>query len=154
MTCRDAVPLAVDWGACAGAQAVEQDGAKFEGARTPRSASPQPPAALLPFCAPLVNCARAACATDVGFYSDTCDGEGKNCLVTELNEENFWAFPKSHPGIDTFLLEFYTPWCTHCQEHAKDVKNAALRLEGKVKFAAINCEGTPHARRHLSPPPL
>ena len=133
---------------------MEQDGAKFEGERTtPHSASP---AALLLFCASLVNCARAGlfCATDVGFYSDTCDGEGKNCLVTELNEENFWAFPKSFPGIDTFLLEFYTPWCTHCQQHAKDVKNAALRLEDKVKFAAINCEGTPHARQSAKPAPL
>ena len=103
---------------------MEQDGAKFEGERTaPHSASsPQPPAALLLLCASLVKLRTGwalFCATDVGFYSDTCDGEGKNCLVTELNEENFWAFPKSHPGIDTFLLEFYTPWCTHCQQHAK-----------------------------------
>ena len=78
-------------------------------------------------------------AGDVGFYKDTCDKNGENCLVTELNDETFWNFPQSNPE-DIFLLEFYTPWCTHCQEHAKDVKNVALRLEGKVKFAAINCE--------------
>ena len=24
--------------------------------------------------------------SDVGFYADTCDKDGKNCLVTELNE--------------------------------------------------------------------
>ena len=78
-------------------------------------------------------------AGDVGFYQDTCDANGENCLVTELNDETFWSFPQDHQE-DVFLLEFYTPWCTHCQEHAADVKNVALRLEGTVKFAAVNCE--------------
>ena len=31
--------------------------------------------------------------TDVGFYADTCDKSGENCLVTELTEGNIAYFP-------------------------------------------------------------
>jgi thiol-disulfide isomerase/thioredoxin len=83
-----------------------------------------------------------------GFYRDTCEPDPRTgeevCLITELTDETFAEFPRlprfKAAGVTAFVLEFYTPWCTHCAEHAGDIKNAALRLEGKVAFAAVNCE--------------
>lgn len=38
------------------------------------------------------------------------------------------------------VVEFYAPWCTHCQTFVPGFKRAALLLEGQVKFGAVNCE--------------
>lgn len=59
-------------------------------------------------------------------------------LACLLAIESFWGFPQSNPE-EIFLLEFYTPWCTHCQEHAKDVKNVALRLVSRHFGEAAAC---------------
>jgi thiol-disulfide isomerase/thioredoxin len=41
---------------------------------------------------------------------------------------------------DLAVVEFYAPWCTHCQTFVPGFKRTALLLEGQVKFGAVNCE--------------
>lgn len=38
------------------------------------------------------------------------------------------------------VVEFYAPWCSHCQEFVAGFKRTALLLEDEVQFAAVNCE--------------
>ena len=36
--------------------------------------------------------------------------------------------------------QFYAPWCKPCQELVPQFKGAAIALEGKAKFGAVNCD--------------
>jgi thiol-disulfide isomerase/thioredoxin len=38
------------------------------------------------------------------------------------------------------LVEFYAPWCIHCQHLAPQYKRLALLLQDKMTFGAVNCE--------------
>jgi len=37
-------------------------------------------------------------------------------------------------------VEFYAPWCGHCQQLTPKWKKVAASLKGVVKVAAINCD--------------
>ncbi|KAG0631153.1 hypothetical protein M758_1G231400 [Ceratodon purpureus] len=41
---------------------------------------------------------------------------------------------------DTWLIEFYAPWCGHCKRLAPEWKTAAKNLQGKMKLGQIDCE--------------
>lgn len=41
---------------------------------------------------------------------------------------------------DTWLIEFYAPWCGHCKKLAPEWKTAAKNLQGKVKLGQVDCE--------------
>lgn len=40
----------------------------------------------------------------------------------------------------TAVIEFYAPWCVHCQQMTGVYKKAATLLEGVAIFGAVNCE--------------
>lgn len=66
----------------------------------------------------------------LGFYDS-----GDN--VVELKESNFDRV-LSDDGV--WLVEFYAPWCGHCQSLASDWKRVASALKGVVKVAAVNAD--------------
>ena len=65
--------------------------------------------------------------------------------MTELTEGNF---PRRVSGERIFLIQFYSPWCAHCQASAPLFRAAAEALaEGatgmEVDVAAVNCHKWP-----------
>ncbi|KAI9025105.1 hypothetical protein CLU79DRAFT_746284 [Phycomyces nitens] len=67
----------------------------------------------------------------LGFYD-------KRDAVVELNANNFRS-----QVLDTNKLtavEFYAPWCGHCQKLTPEWKKAANNLKGLVNVAAVNCD--------------
>ena len=66
---------------------------------------------------------------DSGLYGGKKD-------VVKLTAANF-------PGksdTQAWLLEFYAPWCGHCQQLAPAWGKAASKLAGVVKVGAVNCD--------------
>lgn len=62
----------------------------------------------------------------------------KNSPVLELNSQNF----KSRV-LDTqhlTIVEFYAPWCGHCQNLKPEYIKAAKSLKGLANLAAIDCD--------------
>jgi DnaJ family protein C protein 10 len=39
-----------------------------------------------------------------------------------------------------WLVDFYAPWCGHCQVFSPTFEALAAKLEGKVKFGKVNCQ--------------
>jgi len=58
--------------------------------------------------------------------------------VVELTPKNF---QKEVLGSDAvWLVEFYAPWCGHCQRLVPDYTKAAKALKGVVKVGAVNAD--------------
>ncbi|KAL2099155.1 hypothetical protein ACEWY4_005635 [Coilia grayii] len=57
--------------------------------------------------------------------------------VVELNPSNFNKVLQSD---SLWLIEFYAPWCGHCQRLTPEWKKAATALKGIVKVAAVDCD--------------
>ncbi|XP_056150023.1 protein disulfide-isomerase A6 [Lampris incognitus] len=66
-----------------------------------------------------------------GFYSASDD-------VVELNPSNFNREVIQSDSL--WLVEFYAPWCGHCQSLTSDWKKAATALKGIVKVGAIDAD--------------
>ncbi|KAI3631222.1 hypothetical protein MIR68_010712 [Amoeboaphelidium protococcarum] len=58
--------------------------------------------------------------------------------VIELNQYNFEK--KVLSSVEVWIVEFYAPWCGHCQRLAPEYKKAAGNLKGIVHFGAIDCD--------------
>ncbi|KXJ74759.1 hypothetical protein RP20_CCG012992 [Aedes albopictus] len=59
-------------------------------------------------------------------------------LVMDLNSQNFDSAVGTYPIL---LVEFYAPWCPHCQKFAPQYLNAATemaRINPNVKFAKVD----------------
>lgn len=56
--------------------------------------------------------------------------------VVELTDANFDNLVMK--SDDIWLVEFFAPWCGHCQRLEPEWKNAAKGLEGKVKLGAVD----------------
>ncbi|XP_063757902.1 protein disulfide-isomerase A6 isoform X2 [Eleginops maclovinus] len=65
------------------------------------------------------------------FYSASDD-------VVELNPSNFNK--EVIQGDSLWLIEFYAPWCGHCQSLTADWKKAATTLKGIVKVGAVDAD--------------
>merc|ERR1711990_472563 len=61
--------------------------------------------------------------------------------VVILTDSNFDKLVMDSP--EPFLIEFYAPWCGHCQRLEPEWNEAAARLKektgGKVKIAKVDC---------------
>ncbi|KAL3892313.1 hypothetical protein ACJMK2_004529 [Sinanodonta woodiana] len=68
-------------------------------------------------------------ATSWALYSSSDD-------VIELTESNFNR--EVIQSDQLWLVEFYAPWCGHCQSLAPEWKKAATALKGVVKVAAVD----------------
>ena len=62
-------------------------------------------------------------------YSPTSD-------VTSLKQGKF----PGHDAKHCWLVEFYAPWCGHCQQMVPTMEAAAKALDGLVRVGAVNCE--------------
>uniref|UniRef100_A0A4W4GBN5 Protein disulfide-isomerase A3 n=1 Tax=Electrophorus electricus TaxID=8005 RepID=A0A4W4GBN5_ELEEL len=60
---------------------------------------------------------------------------GSDVLV--LNTDS--AFDHAVAGHETMLVEFFAPWCGHCQRLAPEYETAATRLKGTVPLAKVDC---------------
>ncbi|XP_063054627.1 protein disulfide-isomerase A3-like [Engraulis encrasicolus] len=56
--------------------------------------------------------------------------------VLDLGDADFDYIAAEH---DTMLVEFFAPWCGHCQKLAPEYETAATQLKGKVPLAKVDC---------------
>lgn len=61
----------------------------------------------------------------------------KDALVQELDGD---TFPEGDGEGWIWLLEFYAPWCGHCQKMASKWRKVAESLHGVVRVSAVNCD--------------
>mmetsp|Transcript_7213 Transcript_7213/g.13677 ORF Transcript_7213/g.13677 Transcript_7213/m.13677 type:complete len:514 (+) Transcript_7213:43-1584(+) len=57
--------------------------------------------------------------------------------VVTLTEDNFDEIV-THSN-DSWLLEFYAPWCGHCKKLAPIFEDAAVALAGRISYGKIDC---------------
>ncbi|CAF4525282.1 unnamed protein product [Rotaria sp. Silwood1] len=70
-------------------------------------------------------------STTNGFYSSSDD-------VIELDSSNFDRLVMQ--SSDLWFVEFYAPWCGHCQNLAPEWKRVATALKGSVKIGAVDAD--------------
>uniref|UniRef100_A0A8C9RFC2 Protein disulfide-isomerase n=1 Tax=Scleropages formosus TaxID=113540 RepID=A0A8C9RFC2_SCLFO len=56
--------------------------------------------------------------------------------VLELSDSDFDYTVAEH---ETMLVEFFAPWCGHCQKLAPEYESAATQLKGTVPLAKVDC---------------
>lgn len=66
------------------------------------------------------------------------DFYGKYSKVEELTDANFKS--KVIDSDEMWLVEFYAPWCGHCQAFKPSYEKAAKTLKGVVKVGAMNMD--------------
>ncbi|KAK4531556.1 hypothetical protein CCYA_CCYA08G2413 [Cyanidiococcus yangmingshanensis] len=59
-----------------------------------------------------------------------------NSPVVQLDTDNFHRLVLD--SSETWLVEFYAPWCGHCRNFAPVWEKAARRLEGLVRVGAVD----------------
>ncbi|PLB45111.1 thioredoxin-domain-containing protein [Aspergillus steynii IBT 23096] len=62
----------------------------------------------------------------------------KKSPVLQVNNKNYDQLIAN--SNYTSILEFYAPWCGHCQNLKPAYEKAAKNLDGLAKVAAINCD--------------
>ncbi|CAF1232922.1 unnamed protein product [Adineta ricciae] len=75
--------------------------------------------------------AFALVASVNGFYSSNDD-------VVQLDPSNFDRLVVQ--SSDLWIVEFYAPWCGHCQSLTPEWKRAATALKGIVKIGAVDAD--------------
>ncbi|XP_054287575.1 protein disulfide-isomerase A6-like [Macrosteles quadrilineatus] len=58
--------------------------------------------------------------------------------VVDLTESNFDKLVTQSDHV--WVVEFYAPWCGHCQQFVGEYSKAAKALKGVVKVGAVNAD--------------
>lgn len=58
--------------------------------------------------------------------------------IEELDHDGF--FKTVLKDRSPWVVDFYAPWCGHCVQFRPTLESVAKKLNGKVKFGALNCE--------------
>ena len=54
---------------------------------------------------------------------------------------NFDAFAKTVLDSSVaWVVDFYAPWCRPCQTFASEYELASKRMDGRIKFAKVDCD--------------
>lgn len=70
-------------------------------------------------------------------------------VVEEFNEDEFRTQILTKDYILPWIVDFYAPWCAHCVHFEPEFRTVALRLEGEVRSAKVDCEKNRHFCGHL-----
>ncbi|KAJ5084868.1 hypothetical protein NUU61_009447 [Penicillium alfredii] len=62
----------------------------------------------------------------------------KKSPVLQVNQKNYGSLIAN--SNHTSIVEFYAPWCGHCQNLKPAYEKAAQNLDGLAKVAAVNCD--------------
>ena len=76
-----------------------------------------------------------------GQHTTAADFYSANDEVLRVDSDQ--AFAKTQRG-GAYFVEFYAPWCVHCQQMVGAYKKAAILLDGKATMAAVNCDTVQH----------
>lgn len=77
---------------------------------------------------------RFACSVVISLILIIGSSEGSDVL--ELGDSDFDRTAAMH---ETMLVEFFAPWCGHCQRLAPEYETAATKLKGTVPLAKVDC---------------
>jgi len=76
---------------------------------------------------------------------DTCEADLAAAVVPKPAQQQAPSFianytTHTHAKIrkETVVVEYYAPWCKHCQQFKKDWQEAAGRLFGRLQFAVVD----------------
>uniref|UniRef100_T1IPH3 DnaJ homolog subfamily C member 10 n=1 Tax=Strigamia maritima TaxID=126957 RepID=T1IPH3_STRMM len=64
-------------------------------------------------------------------------------LPSNVDELNFETFSRVLIGEKPVAIDFYAPWCGHCQTFAPEFDAIAKNFEDKIYFGKVNCEKHP-----------
>lgn len=72
--------------------------------------------------------------------------------VIELNSENFEHLTQAATGATTgdWLVEFFAPWCGHCQQFAPVYEDIGKKLKGRVNVAKVDMSANPSVGKRFS----
>jgi len=60
--------------------------------------------------------------------------------VVTLNADDFASGGAVSATPGPYLVEFYAPWCPHCQSIKGDMEQAARSMKGRVSVGAVDCD--------------
>jgi protein disulfide-isomerase A6 len=64
----------------------------------------------------------------------------KKTGIVDLHSGNFRKLVKSGNSGLPWIVEFYAPWCGHCQQLKPEYIRMASKLKGIVNVGAVDCD--------------